>query len=141
MLLPRLLAGTLSLAALAHAAVANTTADTVAASPQGGDAAKYPVCPPQVTVTKGAVTITNTYTLPAVTFTKPAVTITNTYTPPKVTVTQPAVTITKPAVTVTFTQPAGVKPTVTVTDTVTKPRGSVTVTTTKTTDGGYGGTT
>lgn len=125
MLLPRLLAGTLSLAAVAHAAVANTTADTMAAEPQGGEAGKYPMCPPQVTVTR---------TLPAVTITKPAVTVTNTYTPPKVTVTQPAVTV-------TYTQPAGVKPTVTVTNTVTKPGGSVTVTTTKTTDGGYGGTT
>jgi hypothetical protein len=136
MRLPRLLAGTLSLAAAAHGAVTNSTADAQAADPQG-DAAKYPpVCPSQVTVTKAAVTVTNTYTPPGVTVTKPAVTITNTYTPP-------GVTITKPAVTVTFTQPAGsyVKSTVTVTDTVTKPGGSVTVTTTRTADGGYGGTT
>ena len=100
MLLPRLLAGTLSLAVAAHAAVTNTTADTQAADIQGGDVAKYPPVCPQVTVIK-------------------------------------------PAVTVTFTQPAGsyVKPTVTVTSTLTKPEGAVTVTTTKTTGGDYGGTT
>ena len=132
MLLPRILAGTLSLAGITYAAVSNTTADTQAADPQGE--AKSPSCPQPgtVTVIKPAVTVTNTYTPPAVTVTKSAVTITQTYTPPVVTVTKSAVTVTVDGY---------VKSTVTLTNTVTKPGTSVTVTTTRTADGGYGGTT